>query len=786
MAELLDIVVKASVLLIAAGAGIGLMRRASAASRHLAWTAVLCALVMLPFARLTLPAWTLFVLPAEAARTAEPPAAGPMAPVVVPASDSGLARVAGTELIGADLSPTTPAAPVPARLWPLSTVLVGLWMAGAAAMLLKATVGAMRARQLARQARPAGEARLLSRLAGVVAAFGVRRPVALLISAREWMPATWGILRPAILLPASATGWLDRHPDRLDAVLVHETAHIARFDAASQVIARLAAALHWFNPLVWLAVRQARLERERACDDAVLARGLRPSEYAGDLLALAQSLVPPALTSSSALAMARRSQLDRRIQALLDHRINRRGVSRPGRLIAAGLVFAMLPVAAARLAARPAADPDDRPIRPDLHLPAVTAGAQAAAAETVDSGIVAQPVSAPQATPTPQAAPSPYQFLDQSGKWFLERGAMARQLAFLAQSYLRDVRTMIEIGTTPPIDVKGPEQTVAAVEQATAAPSLRHGEPHVEWPQAPTDAEITAIRTRFTDALRSLDAAITRFAHGLVATTDVDAAFKAAVAALTDPPAPPRAPGQPPSTSNRFVTRSGTNTVEHRYDFAPMAPPSDPWQWKPGALSDADLIAALKNAAAMPDDTERADMLLLLTRGYAFTPEMVAIYVAAANGITSDAERARVFAQPIRVKPGGPAVVVLPGVDSRGRTFFFLNQADNTASSSTEFAKGTVPENTPGLTKPVARAKPLPKYTAEAMRAKIQGEVLVDVVVGTDGTVLRARIAQSLDPDYGLDESALATAKQWTFEPGVLTGEKVPVLMRLTLTFTLH
>ena len=68
------------------------------------------------------------------------------------------------------------------------------------------------------------------------------------------------------------------------------------------------------------------------------------------------------------------------------------------------------------------------------------------------------------------------------------------------------------------------------------------------------------------------------------------------------------------------------------------------------ALTDAELTTALKNAATIGPDAARADALLALAQQYAFTPDMVALYVAAAKGIASDADRARVFAQPIRVK----------------------------------------------------------------------------------------------------------------------------------------
>ena len=67
-------------------------------------------------------------------------------------------------------------------------------------------------------------------------------------------------------------------------------------------------------------------------------------------------------------------------------------------------------------------------------------------------------------------------------------------------------------------------------------------------------------------------------------------------------------------------------------------------------MTDAALIAALKSAAAIDSDTERANTLIALAQRQAFTPEMVSLYVAAARGIPSEAERARVFAQAIRVK----------------------------------------------------------------------------------------------------------------------------------------
>jgi TonB family protein len=72
------------------------------------------------------------------------------------------------------------------------------------------------------------------------------------------------------------------------------------------------------------------------------------------------------------------------------------------------------------------------------------------------------------------------------------------------------------------------------------------------------------------------------------------------------------------------------------------------------------------------------------------------------------------------------------------------------------------------------------------MRAKIQGVVVVEAVVDVDGRVDRARVAQSLDSTYGLDEQALAAVRQWTFTPGQLNGDRVPVLVVLMVSFRLH
>jgi TonB family protein len=137
----------------------------------------------------------------------------------------------------------------------------------------------------------------------------------------------------------------------------------------------------------------------------------------------------------------------------------------------------------------------------------------------------------------------------------------------------------------------------------------------------------------------------------------------------------------------------------------------------------------------------------------------------------------------VNAQPGGAfrsvhVTVDRPGVTVRSRTDYYAQQDD--------FARGTYPEDTPDLVLPVSRDWKAPKYTSNAMRAKIQGNVVVDAVVGTDGKVARARVSTSLDKEFGLDQEAMAAVQQWTFTAGVLNGDKVPVLMKVVVSFRLH
>ena len=91
-----------------------------------------------------------------------------------------------------------------------------------------------------------------------------------------------------------------------------------------------------------------------------------------------------------------------------------------------------------------------------------------------------------------------------------------------------------------------------------------------------------------------------------------------------------------------------------------------------------------------------------------------------------------------------------------------------------------------GIINPRVLREVKPQYTADAMRAKVQGTVLLECVILPDGSVGRVDVVRSLDSTFGLDQEAVKAARQWRFQPGTRFGEPVAVLVTIELTFTLR
>jgi TonB family protein len=91
-----------------------------------------------------------------------------------------------------------------------------------------------------------------------------------------------------------------------------------------------------------------------------------------------------------------------------------------------------------------------------------------------------------------------------------------------------------------------------------------------------------------------------------------------------------------------------------------------------------------------------------------------------------------------------------------------------------------------GVSVPRVLQEVKPQYTADAMRAKVQGSVWLECIVMPDGSVGNIRVTRSLDSVFGLDQEAIKAARQWKFVPGMKEGQPVPVLITIELTFTLR
>lgn len=355
---------RASLLLAIAFAVTLLLRRASAASRHAVWLAAFGAVLLLPIGTALLPSLRLRVLPwlYQEWNPAAIAAARPVtieyvqqskdgAPVFVPRKLATVPVAVGKasprylEIDDATLTPAVVASAGPAR-WPWSTRLLLVWLTGAVMVAAAFTLDVLRTHLLACAAVPEGD--LLVEEAEVIAAsLGIARDVRLVTWDGPAMPMTWGALRPVVLLPASARGW---DAGRRREVLLHELAHVRRGDWAARLLAALVCALHWFNPLAWMAARRLRDEQELACDDAVLAGGASASAYASSLLEVARSLRSPSRGLSAAtVAMARPSQLTGRLLAILDESRCREPLAagRPGRIAAMLTLLIAIPLAAA-------------------------------------------------------------------------------------------------------------------------------------------------------------------------------------------------------------------------------------------------------------------------------------------------------------------------------------------------------------------------------------------------------------------------------------------------------
>ncbi|HEX5239232.1 MAG TPA: M56 family metallopeptidase [Sphingomicrobium sp.] len=279
-----------------------LMRRRSAAERSWVAHIGLLALVIMAFAPLVLPTWNV-----------EAPALFGSAPSqeVVAQAPSTLTPVAG-----ATTDRPVAVAPVAPKQQPsisAGAAASAIYALPAAVLLLITFLALARLIALRARAEVLVDAHWLSALARAQRRMGFKHGTALLTSNELASPISWGLMRPVILLNSRAV----EASNEAEAIISHELAHVARMDWIKLLLARVATALFWFNPLVWMLAREAHQLREEAADDAVLAADISDTDYAQLLVGVARHECPGLLLGAHGVAPSK-SSLARRVARVLD------------------------------------------------------------------------------------------------------------------------------------------------------------------------------------------------------------------------------------------------------------------------------------------------------------------------------------------------------------------------------------------------------------------------------------------------------------------------------------
>ena len=325
---------------------LGLFRRRSAAERSWIANLGLGSLMVLPLTLLVLPEWRV-----------QPPE--PVAAVMPPVEPSAFLppRPAPADAI-------SPAAQQTAPSWSLPAEAVYWTYALPAALLaLLLLVSVLRLHLLRRRAEVLVEPRWSTALSAAQRRMQFKHGTALLVSAELQSPISLGGVRPVILLDPTAAS----DASQAEAIIAHELAHVARLDWAMLIVGRLATALYWFNPLVWVLARKAHELSEQAVDDIVLAADIPSTSYA-------QLLINAVCHDNRAVVLAANGvtgcgSLTRRVERVLDPSV-RRSAARGGWVL--GCFAVMIGVAGPVAALSSSSPAPERPVagnRPAVHSP---------------------------------------------------------------------------------------------------------------------------------------------------------------------------------------------------------------------------------------------------------------------------------------------------------------------------------------------------------------------------------------------------------------------------------
>ena len=174
----------------------------------------------------------------------------------------------------------------PSPIYWLPSTLAALWIGGLTAVLAAWYVRWRTISAVIRDATPLLSGRELRTLRRMERSGGLQRPIRMLLSADSLEPGVFGIARPVLLWPQGISKHLD--DAHLEAIVAHEVWHVRRRDNLAAALHMLVEAIFWFHPLVWWLGARLVDERERACDEQVLALGSQRQIYAESILRTCQ------------------------------------------------------------------------------------------------------------------------------------------------------------------------------------------------------------------------------------------------------------------------------------------------------------------------------------------------------------------------------------------------------------------------------------------------------------------------------------------------------------------
>lgn len=274
--------------------------------------------------------------PATSAIDQQLPSSPAIGATAAPVTDSAaLGRASPRALPATSVPPAAPWMPVLALIWAMGTLLFCARLALAISLTGR----------LVNRATPIPGTELPARAALTVLEVN-QHPVSLRESPLIFVPLTTGWWRPSILLPAAWTAW---SPEKLGHVLVHEFTHIRRGDCWTAVAAEFVACVYWFHPLAWWLRQRLSALAEECCDDAAIGATGDRASYARHLLEIASVLCNQHRRLDYAgLAMAKHSQVERRILTILDaDRPLSQRLTRSAALLIAAVIVPLITMAAA-------------------------------------------------------------------------------------------------------------------------------------------------------------------------------------------------------------------------------------------------------------------------------------------------------------------------------------------------------------------------------------------------------------------------------------------------------